>query len=254
MTGSKGDSPKNGANGSSNANGAAPDPILLSVFANRFMSIAEAMGRTLEQTSVSVNIRERLDFSCALFSPDGQLVANAPHLPVHLGSMSFAVTYQIDTLGKDGIKEGDVLLANHPAAGGSHLPDITVITPVFEKGEIVFVVASRGHHADIGGILPGSMPPHSKSIYEEGAQIKSFKIVDQGKYQRDELVKLMIEEPAKHPGCSGSRAFRDVESDLQAQIAANQKGIKLIGLLIEEWGLEMVQEVSERRAATQVGL
>lgn len=111
------------------------------------MSIAEAMGRTLEQTSVSVNIRQRLDFSCALFSPDGQLVCNAPHLPVHLGSMSFAVAYQIKTLGTDGIREGDVILANHPVAGGSHLPDMTMITPVFQDGKIIFFAASRGHHA-----------------------------------------------------------------------------------------------------------
>lgn len=124
------------------------DPILLSLFGHRFISIAESMGRTLEQTSISVNVRVRLDFSCALFSPDGQLVANAPHLPVHLGSMSFAVRYQINHLGLDGIKKGDVILANHPTAGGSHLPDMTVITPVFDKsGQIIFFTASRAHHA-----------------------------------------------------------------------------------------------------------
>ncbi|CAO1615178.1 unnamed protein product [Parajaminaea phylloscopi] len=220
---------------------AEADPILLSLFANRFMSIAESMGRTLEQTSISVNIRQRLDFSCAVFSPDGQLVANAPHLPVHLGSMSFAVRYQIETLGTDGVTEGDVILSNHPVAGGSHLPDMTVITPVFSQGQIIFFVASRGHHADIGGILPGSMPPHSTSIFQEGAQIKSFKIVKEGKFESAELRRLLVAEPAKHPGCSGCRCLRDVESDLQAQIAANQKGINLIGLLIDEWGLEMVQ-------------
>ncbi|CAO1636411.1 unnamed protein product [Jaminaea pallidilutea] len=226
----------------SSSSSSAPDPVLVSLFAQRLMSIAEAMGRTLEQTSVSVNIRQRLDFSCALFSPDGQLVCNAPHLPVHLGSMSFAVAYQIKTLGTDGIREGDVILANHPVAGGSHLPDMTMITPVFQDGKIIFFAASRGHHADIGGILPGSMPPHSKRLFEEGAQIKSFKIVESGKYQRDELVRLMVEEPAKYPGCSGSRCMRDVESDLQAQIAANQKGINLLHNLCDEWGLETVQE------------
>ena len=225
------------------------DPILLSLFANRFISVAEAMGRSLQQTSISTNIKERLDFSCALFSPDGSLVANAPHLPVHLGSMSFAVRYQIEHLSKrkggEGIKRGDVILANHPAAGGSHLPDMTCITPVFAEGnedEIIFFTASRGHHADIGGILPGSMPPTSKTLYEEGAQIKSFKIVRQGEYDRDGLMKHMLDEPSKYPGCSGSRCIRDVESDLQAQIAANQKGINLIQSLVEEWGLETVQE------------
>jgi N-methylhydantoinase B/oxoprolinase/acetone carboxylase alpha subunit len=143
---------------------AEADPILLSLFAARFMSVAEAMGRSLQQTSISTNIKERLDFSCALFSPDGGLVANAPHLPVHLGSMSFAVRYQIARLkeGKHGgdededtgINKGDVILANHPSAGGSHLPDITCITPVFdEEGkEIIFFTASRGHHAGECGL------------------------------------------------------------------------------------------------------
>ncbi|PWN19294.1 Hydantoinase B/oxoprolinase [Microstroma glucosiphilum] len=219
------------------------DPILLSVFSNRFSSIADAMGRTLEQTSISVNVKLRLDFSCALFGPDGSLVANAPNLPVHLGSMSFAVAYQIDYLGIAGIKKGDVIMANHPAAGGSHLPDITIISPCFsEKGEIIFFVASRAHHADIGGVSPGSMPPHSKTLHEEGAQIKSFKIVEGGKYNRDGVVKHLLEDPAQYPGCSGTRCLRDVESDLQAQIAANQKGINLLNVLIDEWGLQMVQD------------
>ncbi|UZJ55354.1 hypothetical protein CBS101457_004674 [Exobasidium rhododendri] len=233
---------------------AEADPILLSLFAARFMSVAEAMGRSLQQTSISTNIKERLDFSCALFSPDGGLVANAPHLPVHLGSMSFAVQYQIARLkeGKHGgdqdedkgINKGDVILANHPSAGGSHLPDMTCITPVFdEEGkEIIFFTASRGHHADIGGILPGSMPPTSKDIFEEGAQIKSFKIVKKGVFDRKGLLFHLCEEPAKYPGCSGTRCLRDVESDLQAQIAANQKGINLIHGLVEEWGLKTVQD------------
>lgn len=219
------------------------DPILLSLFGHRFISIAESMGRTLEQTSISVNVRVRLDFSCALFSPDGKLVANAPHLPVHLGSMSFAVQYQIEHIGLENLHRGDVILANHPTAGGSHLPDMTVITPVFNSDEkIIFFTASRAHHADIGGISPGSMPPHSKTLYEEGAQIKSFKIVEKGLYQRDQLVKHLLEDPAEYPGCSGTRCLRDVESDLQAQIAANQKGITLIDNLIQEWGLQMVTD------------
>ncbi|BGP13340.1 hypothetical protein JCM10213_001473 [Rhodosporidiobolus nylandii] len=220
------------------------DPILLSLFANRFMSIAEAMGRALQQTSISTNIKEKLDYSCAIFGPNGDLIANAPHLPVHLGSMSFAVRYQASLL-KDNLHEGDVILTNHPVAGGSHLPDITCITPVFKDGKIVFFTASRGHHADIGGILPGSMPPSSKTIYDEGGQIKSFKAVDKGKYQHDELKRLLVDEPAKYEGCSGSRCFSDVESDLKAQIAANNKGVSLINLLTKEYGLDTVVEYME---------
>ncbi|SPC65083.1 related to 5-oxoprolinase [Ustilago sp. UG-2017b] len=226
-----------------------PDPILLSLFANRFMSVAESMGKSLQQTSISTNIKERLDFSCALFSPDGSLVANAPHLPVHLGSMSFAVKFQVEHLASIGekMKRGDVIMANMPVAGGSHLPDITCITPCFADGsdEIIFFCASRGHHADIGGITAGSMPPTSKTLFEEGARIKSFKIVSEGKFDRKGLERYMLEEPAQYPGCSGTRCFRDVESDLHAQIAANQKGINLIHMLVAEWGLEMVQRYME---------
>ncbi|KAL4399545.1 5-oxoprolinase (ATP-hydrolyzing) [Malassezia pachydermatis] len=223
------------------------DPILLSLFANRFMAVAESMGRSLQQTSISTNIKERLDFSCAIFAPDGSLIANAPHLPVHLGSMSFAVKWQAENLAKLGqgaFQRGDVVLTNHPVAGGSHLPDITCITPVFapDRDEIIFFTASRGHHADIGGILPGSMPPTSKSLFQEGAQIRSFKIVSKGVYDRDGLVRLLVDEPAKYPGCSGTRCFRDVESDLKAQIAANHKGIQLINDLVDEWGLQTVQD------------
>ncbi|KAM0755614.1 cytoplasmic protein [Meredithblackwellia eburnea MCA 4105] len=240
-------------NGSSHAttSKAGPDPILLSLFANRFMSVAEAMGRSLQQTSTSTNIKERLDFSCALFEKDGALIANAPHLPVHLGSMSFAVKYQIDTLGVgpdapsgQGIEEGDVILTNAPKAGGSHLPDVTIITPVFHPSskEIIFFTASRGHHADVGGILPGSMPPTSTTIFEEGAQVNSFKIVRKGKYDREGLVKHFIDVPASYEGSSGTRCFRDVESDLKAQIAANRKGCQLISDMIAEYSLETVQE------------
>lgn len=222
------------------------DPILLSLFANRFMAVAESMGRSLQQTSISTNIKERLDFSCAIFAADGSLIANAPHLPVHLGSMSFAVQYQAEhlhELGQGSFKRGDVVLANHPAAGGSHLPDITCITPVFapDRDDIVFFTASRGHHADIGGILPGSMPPTSKTLFQEGAQIRSFKIVSEGVYDQKGLMHLLLTEPAKYPGCSGTRCFRDVESDLKAQIAANHKGIQLLNDLVDEWGLETVQ-------------
>ncbi|KAJ7596018.1 Hydantoinase B/oxoprolinase [Mycena floridula] len=220
-----------------------PDAITLTLFANRFMSVAEAMGRSLQQTAISTNIKERLDFSCALFAPDGDLVANAPFIPIHLGSMSFAVKYQMNLYGKE-LKEGDVLMTNSPYAGGSHLPDITIITPVFDSKtkQIIFFTASRGHHADIGGISPGSMPPHSVNIFEEGAEIESFKIVSNGVFDRKGLVEYMIDKPARYPGSSGCRNIRDVESDLKAQIAANHKGIRLIHALVDDYGLETVQE------------
>ncbi|KAI0300521.1 cytoplasmic protein [Multifurca ochricompacta] len=219
-----------------------PDPILLTLFANRFMSVAEAMGRSLQQTSISTNIKERLDFSCALFAPDGDLVANAPFIPIHLGSMSFAVKYQMKLYGDD-LKEGDVLMTNSPHAGGSHLPDITIISPVFdpESKEIIFFTASRGHHADIGGILPGSMPPTSVNIFEEGAEIVSFKLVKEGTFDKEGLYEYMIDKPARYPGSSGCRNIRDVESDLKAQIAANHKGIQLIHQIVGDYGLKTVQ-------------
>lgn len=215
-------------------------PIQLSIFGHRFMSIAEQMGRTLQKTSVSTNIKERLDFSCALFSPDGGLVANAPHVPVHLGSMQFAVRYQ-HNLWNGKLKDGDVLVSNHPSCGGTHLPDITVITPVFdETGELAFYVASRGHHADIGGILPGSMPPNSAALWQEGASIESTKLVSEGIFNEEEMTRLLLVEPAQYPGSSGTRKLADNISDLKAQIAANQKGITLIRALIAEFGLDVV--------------
>ncbi|KAI8094826.1 Hydantoinase B/oxoprolinase-domain-containing protein [Gilbertella persicaria] len=216
------------------------EPIQLSIFSHRFMSIAEQMGRTLQKTAISTNIKERLDFSCALFGADGGLVANAPHIPVHLGSLSHAVVYQMNYY-KGQLSEGDVIMTNHPQAGGSHLPDITIITPVFDQGKIVFFVASRGHHADIGGISPGSMPPHSKELYQEGAAIKSFKIVSNGQFDLKGLEEHLCTIPGSYAECSGSRAFRDNISDLKAQIAANQKGIALVKALIEEYTLEVVQ-------------
>ena len=225
------------------------DPIQLAIFSHRFMGIAEQMGRVLQRTSVSVNIKERLDFSCALFDPEGNLVSNAPHLPVHLGAMSEAVKYQIHHYGPggpgepEGLQEGDVIISNHPQlAGGSHLPDITVITPVFNNGEIVFFVASRGHHADIGGISPGSMPPHSYNLAQEGAAIISFKLVHQGKFDEDRLSAL-LEAPGKSgiEGAVGTRNLSDNISDLKAQTAANQKGISLVQSLIDEYSLPIVQ-------------
>lgn len=218
------------------------DVVQLSIFNNRFMGIAEQMGRTLQRTSISTNIKERLDFSCALFGPDGGLVANAPHVPVHLGAMSSTVRWQLKYWG-DNLNEGDVLVTNHPSAGGSHLPDITVITPVFDKGKLIFFVASRGHHAEIGGITPGSMPPFSKFIWEEGAAVKTFKLVEKGIFQEDGIAKLLCypcSEESTHK-IPGTRRLQDNLSDLHAQVAANQRGITLINELIEQYGLETVQ-------------
>ncbi|KAL4716495.1 hypothetical protein ACJJTC_015923 [Scirpophaga incertulas] len=217
------------------------DSIQLSIFSHRFMSIAEQMGRVLQRTSISVNIKERLDFSCALFGADGGLVSNAPHIPVHLGAMQEAVQYQMKVRG-DSIKPGDVLLANHPNAGGSHLPDLTVITPVFHnnEGRPIFFVASRGHHADIGGLTPGSMPPHSIKLAEEGAAFKSMLLVDGGVFKEERLIKELM-KPGEEPGCSGTRNLHDNLSDLKAQVAANQRGIQLVEELIEQYGLDVVQ-------------
>ncbi|KAL7269300.1 hypothetical protein RUND412_008047 [Rhizina undulata] len=215
------------------------NPIMLSIFAHRFMAIAEQMGRALQKTSVSTNVKERLDYSCALFDAEGGLVANAPHLPVHLGSMSTCVRTQA-AIWKGKLKRGDVLVSNHPEFGGTHLPDITVITPAFSGDNIIFYVASRAHHADIGGILPGSMPPHSRELYQEGAAIKSEKLVSEGHFNEARITELLLDEPAKHPGCSGTRCLADNINDLKAQVAANQKGINLISTLIEDYGEEIV--------------
>lgn len=237
------------------------DAVQLSIFSHRFMSIAEQMGRILQRTSISTNIKERLDFSCALFGPDGGLVSNAPHIPVHLGSMQEAVQFQLKFRGNT-LKAGDVLLTNHPQAGGSHLPDLTVITPVFHRyiklyffndhkssyfffnfrhsEKPVFFVASRGHHADIGGITPGSMPPHSTSLAQEGAAFKSFLLLHEGEFQEIELTKHLC-TPSGAPGATGTRNLSDNLSDLKAQVAANQKGIQLVSELIDTYGLNVVQ-------------
>ncbi|KAL9614803.1 MAG: hypothetical protein Q9167_000713 [Letrouitia subvulpina] len=216
------------------------DPIMLSIFAHRFMAIAEQMGRALQKTSVSTNVKERLDYSCALFDSEGGLVANAPHLPVHLGSMSTCVRTQQE-IWRGKLKRGDVIVSNHPEFGGTHLPDITVITPAFIDDRIIFYVASRAHHADIGGILPGSMPPHSRELFQEGAAIKSEKLVSEGQFNERRITKLLLDEPAQYPECSGTRCLADNLNDLKAQIAANQKGINLISTLIEDYGENVVQ-------------
>ncbi|RBA21563.1 5-oxoprolinase (ATP-hydrolysing) [Fusarium proliferatum] len=218
------------------------DPIMLSIFGHRFMAIAEQMGRALQKTSVSTNVKERLDFSCAIFDATGGLVANAPHLPVHLGSMSTCVRRQAE-IWKGRLEKGDVIISNHPSYGGTHLPDVTLLMPAFdEKAEnILFYAASRAHHADIGGISAGSMPPHSRELYQEGASIRSEKLVSGGKFDEKRVVELFYEEPAKYPGCSGTRCLADNINDLRAQVSANQKGISLIETLIAEYGEETVQ-------------
>ena len=217
------------------------DPISLSIFGHRFMSIAEQMGRTFQKTAVSTNIKERLDFSCALFSPEGRLVANAPHVPVHLGSMEYAIRYQNEKY-RDILKPGDVLCSNHPVAGGVHLPDITIMTPIWNEAgdDIIFWVASRGHHPDVGGISPGSMPSNSKYLYEEGAAIMSYKIVSGGIFNEKETRTLMYDEPSKYKNCSGTRNWSDNLSDMRAAIAANRKGGNLIDRLIQEFSLPVV--------------
>ncbi|RYP78442.1 hypothetical protein DL771_000627 [Monosporascus sp. 5C6A] len=207
-----------------------------------FMAIAEQMGRALQKTSVSTNVKERLDFSCAIFDATGGLVANAPHLPVHLGSMSTCVRTQAK-IWEGKLKKGDVIISNHPSYGGTHLPDITLLMPAFnETGDkILFYAASRAHHADIGGITAGSMPPHSRELFQEGAAIKSEKIVSEGKFNEDRITELLYKEPAQYPGCSGTRCLADNINDLRAQVSANQKGISLIEGLIQEYGEDTVQ-------------
>ncbi|MDB9528401.1 hydantoinase B/oxoprolinase family protein [Oscillatoria sp. CS-180] len=213
----------------------APDPVLLEIFNNLFQSIAEEMGITLQNTSHSVNIKERLDFSCALFDAAGQLVANAPHIPVHLGSMSESVHSLIAAQG-DRLKPGDVYVSNNPYNGGTHLPDITAITPVFIDSERpIFYVASRGHHADIGGITPGSMPPHSSTIEEEGVLLDNVQLVDQGQFCEADILAQLT---------GGSYPVRNPHqniADLQAQIAANERGSQELCRIATHYGLDVVQ-------------
>lgn len=208
------------------------DPILLSIFSNRFMSIAEEIGYTLQRLAISTNIKERLDFSCAIFDSQGRLISNAPHIPVHLGSLSACVKHQIQILG-DSWTEGTVICTNHPLCSGTHLPDITIINPVYlpNQKDACFYLASRGHHADIGSISSGSMPPNSKLLEQEGVQIKSFKIVKDGKFQIDELKERFKE----------SRCLKDNIADLKAQIASTNRGIQLLKGLIKEFSLKTVQ-------------
>ena len=211
------------------------DPVMLEVFNNLFMSIAEQMGLTLENTAFSVNIKERLDFSCAIFDPDGMLVANAPHIPIHLGSMSESIrTVLRENAGK--MKPGDVFVVNAPYNGGTHLPDVTVITPVFDDAgdDILFFAASRGHHADIGGITPGSMPPDSKVVEEEGILFDNFMLVDGGEFLEDKLRKHLADHP--YPARNPDHNI----ADLKAQIAAGAKGVQEVHKMIDQFGLDVV--------------
>ena len=214
------------------------DPIQVSIFANRFMAIADDMSRTLQKISVSANIKERLDYSCALFDSEGNLTANAPNVPVHLGSMSSAIKNQIE-LWKDDLNEGDILCTNSPSVGGTHLPDITVVTPFFVNSQIKFVVASRAHHSEIGGSAPGSSSSYAKDIFDEGVNISTWKIVSKGRFDYEGLIKHFIEVPISH-GVSGTRNMDDNVVDLKAQIASNQRGIKLLQELFLEYGGETV--------------
>jgi 5-oxoprolinase (ATP-hydrolysing) len=235
--------------------GTTVDPVMLEIFNNLFMSIAEQMGSTLEKTSHSVNIKERLDFSCALFDQQGRLIANAPHMPVHLGSMGESVESIIrgnqGAGGRTTMKPGDVYVLNAPYNGGTHLPDVTVVTPVFaEDGKsILFYVASRGHHADIGGTTPGSMPPDSRTVEEEGVLIDNFKLVDQGRFREPELRQLLA---------SGKYPVRNAEqnvADMGAQVAANEKGVQELHRMVKDFGLDVVHAYMDHvraNAAEQV--
>ncbi|MEP3671478.1 MAG: hydantoinase B/oxoprolinase family protein [Hyphomicrobiales bacterium] len=216
--------------------GTKADPVMLEVFNNLFMSIAEQMGVTLQNTAYSVNIKERLDFSCAVFNRDGALVANAPHMPVHLGSMDRSVEAIID-LNKTRMKPGDVFAINAPYNGGTHLPDITVVTPVFDEGEneIQFYVASRGHHADIGGLAPGSFTPRATDINEEGVLLDNLHVVEDHIFQEQRLRDALLNHP--YPA-------RNVEqniADLKAQIAANKKGVAELQKTINHFSLPVVE-------------
>jgi 5-oxoprolinase (ATP-hydrolysing) len=217
------------------AAGTRADPVMLEIFNNLFMSIAEQMGATLANTSYSVNIKERLDFSCAVFDRDGGLIANAPHMPVHLGSMGESIQVVIRE-NLDSMKPGDVYALNAPYNGGTHLPDITVITPVFDDndGELLFYVGSRGHHADIGGITPGSMPPDSVTIEDEGVLIDNLLLARNGRLREKEILALLEQGP--HP----ARNPRQNLADLEAQIAANEKGARELRKMAAHFGLDVV--------------
>ncbi|GAA1078682.1 hydantoinase B/oxoprolinase family protein [Nocardiopsis composta] len=216
--------------------GTGADPVMLEVFNNLFMSIAEQMGARLEATAQSVNIKQRLDFSCALFDPEGDLIANAPHMPVHLGSMGATVREVIRRRAGD-LRPGDVYAVNDPYHGGTHLPDVTVVTPVYDADgrTVLFYVASRGHHAEIGGITPGSMPAFSTEVHEEGVLFDAHLLARGGRFREEETRALLT--GARYP----SRAPGTNLADLRAQVAANAKGVEEVGAMIDHFGLDVVQ-------------
>ena len=215
--------------------GAGVDPVMLEVFNNLFMHIAEQMGVVLENTAHSVNIKERLDFSCGVFDPDGDLIANAPHMPVHLGSMGDSVRAILEQR-RETMKPGDAFMLNAPYNGGTHLPDVTVVTPVFDASgtELVFSVACRAHHADIGGISPGSMPAASASIHEEGVLIDNVRLVDAGRFREEAVRELLASSP--HPARNPDQNM----ADFKAQIAANTRGVAELGAMVAHFGLDVV--------------
>ena len=216
--------------------GKKADPVMLEVFNNLFVSVAEQMGYALQNTARSVNIKERLDFSCAIFDGRGHLIANAPHIPVHLGSMDRSVETILREVG-DSLKPGDVWMLNAPYNGGTHLPDITVVTPVFAESrpDLLFFVAARGHHADIGGIAPGSMSPKAKSIEEEGVYIDPFKLVEKGRFREAHVRALLTAAP--YP----VRNLAQNIADLTAQVAANEKGVIELRKMVRHYGLATVK-------------
>jgi len=240
------------------ANSQRPDPVLLELFNNLFMNVAEQTGAVLQNTSMSVNIKERLDFSCAIFDAEGNLVANAPHVPVHLGAMGESVRTVLRARGAS-LRPGDVVALNNPFNGGTHLPDVTVITPVFDADgtKIRFFVGSRGHHVDIGGITPGSTPPYSRTLEEEGVVIDDFLLMDGGEFRETEFRALL--NGAKYPARSP-----DVNvADIKAQVAANEKGVQELGRVVAQFGWETVAaymrhvmdnaEESVRRVLARIG-
>lgn len=230
--------------------GRSPDPAQLEIFNNQFASIAEQMGVTLQRTALSTNVKERLDFSCAVFDAEGGLVVNAPHIPVHLGAMSETVRRVLAD--NPDLGPGDVVVTNDPYRGGSHLPDITVVSPVHgADGRLQFLTASRAHHAEVGGVTPGSMPPFSTSLAEEGVLIRNFKLVDAGHSRMDELAAHLAGGP--HP----SRNVKDNVADLTAQVAANQTGARLLEDLVARQGRDVVQSYMrfvQQAAAAKVRL
>ncbi len=242
------DSPLAGASGFDGPRITHADPVMLEVFNNQFAGIARQMGITLRNTAGSVNVKERLDFSCAIFTTSGDLVVNAPHIPVHLGAMGETVRNIVAA--NPLIRPGDVFVTNDPYRGGAHLPDVTVVTPVHDEksGRLLFFTASRAHHAEIGGIVPGSMPPFSRNLAEEGVLIGNFKLLDQGRPRLDELRQLLLAPP--YP----SRAVEDNLADIAAQMAANRQGARDLLAMVARYSwpvvaayMNHIQKAAERK-------